>query len=124
MAATVLVVDDDPATRELATGLIGTRGHRTIVAGDGAEAIDQARANNPDLILLDLGLPDRDGLDVCSDLREFTDVPILLLTGRADAEARDAGLERGATGFMTKPFTPKTLIQEVGELLDGAPAHA
>ncbi len=100
----VLVVDDDPSLRRaLRIGLVA-RGYEVSVAGAGGEGIDQVALSAPDVVVLDLGLPDIDGVDVCRRLREWSSVPILVLSA-ADAEGRKvAALDAGADDYVTKPF--------------------
>ena len=100
----VLVVDDDPSLlKALRIGLTA-RGDEVIVAHSGAEAINQVALAGPDLVILDLGLPDLDGLEVCRRVREFSDVPIVVLSAYGDERRKVEALDSGADDFVTKPF--------------------
>jgi two-component system alkaline phosphatase synthesis response regulator PhoP len=92
-------------------------GFDVIVAGDGGAAMSAARGQHPDLIVLDLGLPGRDGLDVTRDLRRTSSVPIVMLTARGDESDRIVGLELGADDYVVKPFSPKELVARVRAVL-------
>jgi two-component system, OmpR family, KDP operon response regulator KdpE len=100
----VLVVDDDPSLlKALRIGLTA-RGDEVLVAHSGAEAINQVALAGPDLVILDLGLPDLDGLEVCRRVREFSDVPIVVLSAYGDEHRKVEALDSGADDFVTKPF--------------------
>ena len=100
----VLVVDDDPSLlKALRIGLTA-RGDDVLVAHSGAEAINQVALAGPDLVILDLGLPDIDGLEVCRRVREFSDVPIVVLSAYGDERRKVEALDSGADDFVTKPF--------------------
>jgi two-component system KDP operon response regulator KdpE len=100
----VLVVDDDPSLlKALRIGLTA-RGDDVLVAHSGAEAINQVALAGPDLVILDLGLPDLDGLEVCRRVREFSDVPIVVLSAYGDERRKVEALDSGADDFVTKPF--------------------
>jgi DNA-binding response OmpR family regulator len=88
-----------------------------LVAGDGSTALAEARASRPDLIVLDLGLPDRDGLDVARDIRSFASTPIIVLTARGHETDRILGLELGADDYVVKPFSPRELVSRVRAVL-------
>jgi CheY-like chemotaxis protein len=108
---TVLVVDDDPDILRLLTMTLGSEGFRLLSASDGDTALGIARAERPDLLLLDWNMPGRDGLEVCRTLRadpdpRLRDMPIVLLTGQAQAQDTAAGFAAGVTDFVTKPFKP------------------
>jgi DNA-binding response OmpR family regulator len=92
-------------------------GFDVLVAGDGGAAISAARGNHPDLIVLDLGLPGRDGLDVTREVRRTSTVPIVILTARGDESDRIVGLELGADDYVVKPFSPKELVARVRAVL-------
>lgn len=114
---TVLVVDDDPDQRELVAVVLGGVGYRIEEAASGAEAVEATRTHAPDLVTLDLGLPDMDGTEVCRALREFSDAYVIMLTGRADESDRLIGLDVGADDYMVKPFSPKELRARVAAVL-------
>src|SRR5690242_1599303 len=92
-------------------------GFDVIVTGDGNAALASARGSKPDLVVLDLGLPGRDGLDVTRELRRTSSVPIVILTARADEADRIVGLELGADDYVVKPFSPKELVARVRAVL-------
>lgn len=117
MMKTILVVDDEPKIVQLARDYLEHAGFSVLMASDGAMALATARAEKPDLIVLDLGLPDRDGLDVCRALRRVSNVPIIMLTARAEESDKLIGLELGADDYLTKPFSPKELVARVRVVL-------
>ncbi len=114
---TVLVVDDEPKIVQLARDYLEHAGFKVASASDGREALASFRAAAPDLIVLDLGLPHIDGLDVARAVRRTSNVPIVMLTGRADEADRVAGLELGADDYIPKPFSPKELVARVRAVL-------
>jgi len=114
---TVLVVDDEPKIVQLARDYLEHAGFKVASASDGREALASFRASAPDLIVLDLGLPHVDGLDVARAVRKTSNVPIVMLTGRADEADRVAGLELGADDYIPKPFSPKELVARVRAVL-------
>jgi DNA-binding response OmpR family regulator len=115
--ATILVVDDEPKITRLVRDYLENAGFGVIVAGDGSEALMRARTERPDLVVLDLGLPALDGLDVTRRLRADGDVPIIMLTARDDETDRIIGLELGADDYVTKPFSPRELVARVRAVL-------
>jgi len=114
---TVLVVDDEPKIAALAREYLEHAGFAVLVAGEGRAALALARSRRPDLVVLDLGLPGLDGLDVARALRRDSDVPILMLTARTDEADRIVGLELGADDYVTKPFSPRELVARVRAIL-------
>jgi two-component system, OmpR family, alkaline phosphatase synthesis response regulator PhoP len=114
---TVLVVDDEPKIVQLARDYLEHAGFRVASAHDGREALASFRSAAPDLIVLDLGLPLVDGLDVARAVRKTSNVPIVMLTGRGDEADRVSGLELGADDYVTKPFSPKELVARVRAVL-------
>jgi DNA-binding response OmpR family regulator len=114
---TVLVVDDEPKIVQLARDYLEHAGFRVASASDGREALASFRTGAPDLIVLDLGLPLVDGLDVARAVRKTSNVPIVMLTGRGDEADRITGLELGADDYVTKPFSPKELVARVRAVL-------
>ena len=114
---TVLVVDDEPKIVQLARDYLESAGFAVLSAGDGPSALQAARTRRPDLIVLDLGLPGVDGLDVTRALRRDSSVPIIMLTARADESDKLVGLELGADDYVTKPFSPKELVARVRAVL-------
>jgi two-component system, OmpR family, alkaline phosphatase synthesis response regulator PhoP len=113
----VLVVDDEPKIVQLARDYLEHAGFAVVVAHDGRAALATARAQKPDLIVLDLGLPVLDGLDVARTLRGESNVPIVMLTGRSEESDKLVGLELGADDYVTKPFSPKELVARVRAVL-------
>jgi DNA-binding response OmpR family regulator len=123
MAATVLLVEDERKLRDLVRSYLERAGFTVLSTGSGAEAISLASATAPDLVVLDLGLPDIPGESVARELRAARQVPILMLTARATQEDRIAGLELGADDYVTKPFSPRELVLRVQAILRrGGPA--
>ena len=114
---TILVVDDEPKIVELARDYLEHAGFAVVSAFDGSEALTRARTDAPDLIVLDLGLPKLDGLDVARALRRDSNVPIVILSGRSDESDKLVGLELGADDYVTKPFSPKELVARVRAVL-------
>ena len=114
---TILVVDDEMEITRLVRDYLEHAGFHVIVAGDGGAAVSSARAHRPDLVVLDLGLPGRDGLDVTRELRATSSVPIVMLTARGDETDRIVGLELGADDYVVKPFSPKELVARVRAVL-------
>jgi DNA-binding response OmpR family regulator len=117
MAATVLLVEDERKLRDLVRSYLERAGFTVLSTGSGAEAISLASATSPDLVVLDLGLPDIPGESVARELRAAGQVPILMLTARATQEDRIAGLELGADDYVTKPFSPRELVLRVQAIL-------
>ena len=113
MKACVLVVDDDPALAEMLGIVLRREGLEPVFVASGADALPTFRATRPDLVLLDLMLPGRDGLDVCRDLRSHSNVPIVMLTARSDTVDVVRGLEAGADDYVVKPFKPAELVARV-----------
>jgi two-component system, OmpR family, alkaline phosphatase synthesis response regulator PhoP len=114
---TILVVEDEPGIGRLVRDYLERAGFTVASASTGEEALAQARARRPALVVLDLGLPDRDGLDVTRDLRQVANVPIVMLTARGDESDRIVGLELGADDYVVKPFSPKELVARVRAVL-------
>jgi DNA-binding response OmpR family regulator len=114
---TILVVEDEMKIAALVRDYLADAGFDVIVAGDGGAAVSAARGQLPDLIVLDLGLPGRDGLDVTRELRKTSSVPIVMLTARGDESDRIVGLELGADDYVVKPFSPKELVARVRAVL-------
>jgi DNA-binding response OmpR family regulator len=110
---TILVVEDEPSLQETLVYNLEKQGYSVQAAGDGRLAIEAARANNPDLIILDIMLPGLDGFEVCKILRKEMSVPILMLTARDDEIDRVVGLEVGADDYISKPFSMRELIARV-----------
>ena len=120
--ATILVVDDEPRIVQLVRDYLEHGGFTVLVASDGQTALRTARTGRPDLVVLDLGLPGLDGLDVARALRRDGEVPIIMLTARTEETDKLVGLELGADDYMTKPFSPKELVARVRAVLRRAEA--
>jgi len=113
----ILVVDDEANLVELVQGYLEREGYRVLTAGDGLTALAVAREAQPDLIVLDLMLPELDGLEVCRRLRQFSDAYVLMLTARAEEVDKIVGLSVGADDYLTKPFSPRELVARVKAML-------
>jgi len=118
---TILVVDDEPRIRRVVSDALADGETRTIEAATGREAIDVVRSERPDLIVLDLGLPDVQGIDVCRTVRGWTDVPILVLSARHSDAEKVLMLDNGADDYVTKPFSTLEFQARVRALLRRAP---
>jgi len=115
--ATILVVDDEPRILQLVRDYLEHGGFTVLVASDGPSALRSSRTGRPDLIVLDLGLPGLDGLDVTRALRREGEVPIIMLTARTEESDKLVGLELGADDYLTKPFSPKELVARIRAVL-------
>ncbi|HEU0116798.1 MAG TPA: response regulator transcription factor [Thermomicrobiales bacterium] len=113
----ILVVDDEPEIARIVRDYLAAAGFGVTTAADGESALAAARAGRPDLVILDLGLPRRDGLDVLRELRRAGDVPVVVLTARGEETDRIVGLELGADDYVVKPFSPKELVARVRAIL-------
>ncbi len=114
---TILVVDDDPQIRDVLGMALERAGFDAVMARDGAEGLTQAKTINPSLAVLDIGLPEMDGLELCKAIRKDSDLPILFLTARDDEVDRILGLELGGDDYVTKPFSPRELVARVRAIL-------
>src|SRR5688500_807824 len=110
---TILVVDDEPKITQLVRDYLERAGYGVLVAYDGKRALSLARTEKPNMIILDLGLPQLDGLDFTREFRKTSNAPIIMLTARAEETDKLIGLELGADDYMTKPFSPKELVARV-----------
>jgi two-component system alkaline phosphatase synthesis response regulator PhoP len=119
---TILVVEDEPQIATLVRDYLEHAGFAVLTAGDGPGALALARARKPDALVLDLGLPRLDGLDVIRAIRRDSRVPILILSARGDEADRVAGLELGADDYVVKPFSPRELVARVRAVLRRADA--
>lgn len=117
MASTILVVDDEQNIVKLVRLYLNRDGYQVEAAYDGAEALEKAKSLRPDLIILDIMMPEMDGLAVCRELRKTSNVPIIILTARDDDVDRIVGLELGADDYITKPFNPRELVARVKAVL-------
>lgn len=123
MKPTILVVDDDRKTVDLIQLYLEKDGYRVLVAYDGHSAINIARNKRPGLIILDLMLPEVDGLDVCRRLRSESKVPVIMLTAKSTEDDKLVGLDLGADDYVTKPFSPRELVARVRAVLRRAMAE-
>jgi len=114
---TILIVDDEPQIVRLVRDYLEHGGFKVLTAADGQTALRTASTQHPDLVVLDLGLPGIDGLDVTRSLRRNGVVPIIMLTARADESDKLVGLELGADDYVTKPFSPKELVARIRSVL-------
>jgi DNA-binding response OmpR family regulator len=112
-----LVVDDAPEFRELVRSVLRQEGFRVDMAEDGAEALTMAAALKPDVVVLDIGLPGVDGVEVCRRLRTFSDAYVVMLTGRHDEVDKLIGLSVGADDYLTKPFSSRELVARIRAML-------
>src|SRR5271169_1899111 len=117
MAERILLVEDDPRLAEMLSEYLGQAGFRISVAPLGAAALKQLSEAEYDAVVLDLMLPDMDGLDLCRQLRTTSDTPVLMLTGRGDAIDRIVGLELGADDYLPKPFEPRELVARLRAIM-------
>jgi DNA-binding response OmpR family regulator len=113
----ILVVDDEPKIIQLTQDYLENAGFSVISAGDGERALAIIQVEKPDLVVLDLGLPGMDGLDVCRSIRKTSNLPIIMLTARDEETDKLVGLELGADDYITKPFSPKELVARVRSVL-------
>lgn len=117
MSASLLVVDDDPQIRDVLRIALGQSGFTVNEAADGAAALASVTKFAPDLVVLDIGMPEMDGLEVCRRIRTSSQVPIIFLTARDDEIDRIVGLELGADDYVAKPFSPRELVARVKAIL-------
>ncbi|GLQ91287.1 response regulator [Dyella acidisoli] len=120
--ARILIVEDEPKLAALVGDYLRSSGYESSWVADGREAVPAVKASQPDLVLLDLMLPGRDGLDICRELRSFSDVPIIMLTARVEEIDRLLGLELGADDYICKPFSPREVVARVKAILRRARA--
>src|SRR4051812_4407349 len=117
VAARVLVIEDDPTVAEVVVRYLEREGYRVATVADGRAGLDQALAELPDLVVLDLMLPSLRGLEICRQLRAVVPVPVIMLTALGDEADRIAGLELGADDYIAKPFSPRELTARVKAVL-------
>ncbi len=117
MANTILVVDDEKNIVQLARLYLRNEGFRVEEANDGKQALEKARTLSPDLVILDIMMPEMDGLTVCKEIRKTSNVPVIILTARNDDVDKIVGLEIGADDYVTKPFNPRELVARVKAVL-------
>ncbi len=116
-ALRVLVVEDEAAIRRVIVGYLEREGFQVTEAADGLSAVEMAKAQNPDVIVLDLMLPSLDGIEVCRRLRIFTDAYVVMLTARTEEVDKLIGLSVGADDYLTKPFSPRELVARIRAML-------
>ena len=117
MSAKILVVDDDQALSEMIGIILESSAYQPSFCADGAVAVEKFKSVEPDLVLRDLMLPGMDGIEICRRIREFSNVPIIMLTAKSDTTDVVAGLEAGADDYIPKPFKPKELLARVAARL-------
>jgi two-component system, OmpR family, response regulator len=117
VAHRILVADDDPHIRDIICFALEKAGMKTLAARDGAEALRRFDEGAPDLVVLDIGMPELDGLEVCRRIRKSSDAPILFLSARDEEIDRVIGLEIGGDDYVTKPFSPRELVARVNAIL-------
>lgn len=126
MSARILAVDDSPTVLEMLTSILESGGYSVITATDGAEALEMARAERPDLILLDVMLPKLDGYRVCRLLKfdqHYRAIPIIMLTAKAEDQAVATGIRTGADQYLTKPVEPDALLAAIHAEISKASAR-
>lgn len=119
----ILLVDDEVAIQRAMAPLLRARGYTVSVAGRGRDAIAAFEQDRPDLVILDLGLPDMDGSEVCRQIRERADAPIVILSARGDERGKVAALDQGADDYVTKPFGPEELLARIRAALRRTLGH-
>ncbi len=128
MSGTILIVEDEPKLAGLLRDYLQQAGFTAFCLGNGIEVVPRVRQEMPDLILLDLMLPGRDGLDICKEIRTFSGVPIIMVTARIEEIDRLLGLELGADDYICKPFSPREVVARVKAVLrrtgNGQTVHA
>jgi len=117
MPKKILLVDDEPEILEICRDYLKASGYDVVTAKDGVQGLAAFRREKPDLIVLDLMLPEMDGLDVCRAIRRESNVPVIMLTARVEETDKLVGLEIGADDYMTKPFSPRELVARVRVVL-------
>ena len=115
--ARILIVEDEPKLAALLADYLGAAGYRTRIVADGLMVIPEVRAARYDLVLLDLMLPGRDGLEICKELRTFSDTPVVMVTAKVEEIDRLLGLELGADDYICKPFSPREVVARVKAVL-------
>ena len=123
MAGTILLVEDEPSVGELVRSYLTRDGYRVIWVRSGEDALVELDRHPVRMVLLDIGLPGRDGFDICRDIRARSDVPILMLTARDEEPDRVVGLEVGADDYVTKPFSPRELVARMKAIFRRTEPH-
>ncbi len=114
---TILIVEDDPNTASLVATYIQREGFKPVISHDGVKALKLARVKHPLLVVLDVMLPGMDGWEICKQLRQFSDVPVIMLTAREEEIDRVLGLSLGADDYVVKPFSPRELVARIKAIL-------
>jgi DNA-binding response OmpR family regulator len=117
MPKKILIIDDEPQIVQICQDYLKAAGYETVTASNGVQGVSLVRREKPDLIVLDLMMPEMDGLDVCREVRRDSDVPIIMLTARIEETDKLIGLELGADDYITKPFSPRELVARVRVVL-------
>jgi two-component system, OmpR family, response regulator BaeR len=117
----ILIVEDEPKLAQLLADYLASAGYQAQTVGDGREVVATLKAGHFDLMLLDLMLPGRDGLEVCKDVRAFSNIPIMMVTARVEEIDRLLGLELGADDYICKPFSPREVVARVKAILRRSP---
>lgn len=120
----ILVVDDEPPMVELVRGYLVREGWQVVTAVDGAQALELARSEHPDVVVLDLMLPGLDGIEVCRQIRTFSDAYVVMLTAKSEEVDKLIGLAVGADDYLTKPFSPRELVARIHAILRRARSTA
>jgi two-component system response regulator BaeR len=115
--ATILIVEDEPKLAQLLSDYLQSNGYATHIIDHGNDVVDWVRGNSPELLLLDLMLPGKGGLDICREVRAFSQLPIIMVTARVDEIDRLLGLELGADDYICKPFSPREVVARVKTVL-------
>ena len=116
----ILIIEDEPTMQKFLRTCLSAEGYRLVETTHGKEGIDLARTHNPDAILLDLGLPDVDGMEVTRSVRKWSERPIIVISARSTPDDRDAATRSGATDFLAKPFPLANLLSSLDSALSGA----
>ena len=117
MTQLILIAEDDPHIRDVIDFALCDAGYETVLTEDGKAALNGVRERRPDMAILDVSMPEMDGLDVCRELRKFSDMPVLFLSARDQEVDRILGLELGGDDYVTKPFSPRELVARVKVIL-------
>jgi len=120
MAQTILIVDDDAHIREVISVALTQAGHNVVGAANGVEGLVAVTTHSPALVVLDVGMPEMDGLEMCREIRKTSELPVLFLTARDDEIDRIVGFEVGGDDYVTKPFSPRELVARVRAILKRA----
>lgn len=126
MVAKVLVVDDEPHILKLVKYTLEKHGYEVVEAADGSAAIESAKRDLPDIIILDVMMPIMNGYDACAKIKEFPEtenIPVIMLSAKTQQYEISKGIEVGADAYLNKPFTPKELLAEVTKVLEGIPSE-